>query len=229
MTSIKRIFAAMAAGVMLMAAAPVQALNVGQRVSLNDAVVQLKKDNWTPLVVGQIPLPPNAPTAEEGTIEAEIKPSTPMLMIFSQKGTDKWSIGTRLGDDFTLQAEGNGLNLSAVEDQDTVAVSYKGPASGLKLVPVQQATGGQRCGPADKVDQSLRKSAHLARVIEGVEKDGKATMSFYAAYDRSSKWAVTRTTTDNVTCVMAGGSGYMLSPEREEFVPLWQKNIVKPS
>lgn len=214
----------MAAGLVLVAAVPARALDVGERMSFDHAVEQLKKDNWVPLVAGSVLLSSDAPAAEEGTIESEIKPTASMLMIFNQKGTDKWSVGSRSGDNFVIWAEGHSLNLSPLEDKDTVSVSYK-----PNIIPVQQAAQGSRCGPADKVDLSMRKKDHLAAVIEGVELDGAAKVSFYAAHDNSRKWAVIRTTPDSISCVMAAGTGYILNAERQEFVPVWKQNMLNPS
>ena len=99
MTSVKRIFAAMAAGLVMTAAVPVHALDIGQKRPLDATIEQLKSEKWEPVAMGTIPQPP-APPAEEGTIEAEIKPSVPLLVVFNQKGTDKWSIGTKIGNEF---------------------------------------------------------------------------------------------------------------------------------
>lgn len=230
MSSLKRIFAAMAAGLALAATGPVHAMSVGEKKPIDTAIEEFQKDKWVPLAVGLLPRPP-APAIAEGTIEAEIKQAAPMLVIFGQKGNDKWRLVTQTGDSFVLRAEGEGLKLSPLQsDNDDIKdVSYKGPLLGAQAIPVQQSGGSARCGPAEAMDSGLKQGSNVARVIEGIETGGQAKHAFYAAYDHSAKWVVTRTTPDNMTCIMAAGIEYTLNPQQQVFVPVWKQNQHKPS
>lgn len=224
MTSVKNIFALVAASVSVAAMAPmntIAAMERGYQGSTQAAVQELKQGNWEPVIVGVVPLEQAAAPVEEGTIDEALRPANPMVIIFNQKATDKWRLAVVQGGKFSLQVEGDGLNLSPLEDQNTITVSYR-----MQAGPVQQAGSAPRCGPTDAMKEFLQKGMQATRIADGVENGGQGRMSFYATgAKQGTGWAVTRTDTNNVTCMMMMGKGYHLNQERTEFVPLWKQNM----
>ncbi len=223
MTSVKNIFAIVAASLSVAVTVPLSAIAMekGHQGPTQAAMQELKQENWEPVIIGVVPLSEGMPPAEEGTIDEALRPANPLVMIFNQKTTDKWRLAVVQGDKFSLQADGDGLNLSPLEDQNAISISYK-----MQAVPMQHPESAGRCGPADAMHELLQKNGQAARIADGVQSGGQGLMGFYAtAVDQGAHWAVTRTDTNNVTCILMMGQGYRLNQERSEFTPLWKQNI----
>lgn len=224
MTSLKNIFAIVAASLSVTATTPISAIAMekGYQGSTEAAIQELQKDNWEPVLAGLVPLNQAAPPAEEGTIDGALRPANPLVLIFNQKATDKWRLAVVQGDEFSLKVEGDGLTLSPLEDPNAVSVSYK-----TQAMPGHQAGSVPRCGPADAMNELLQKGMGATRIVDGIESGGQGLIGFYAtAADKGAQWAVTRTDTNSVMCMMMMGKGYHLNQERPEFTPLWKLNMM---
>lgn len=234
MGSIKRL-AAVATATFAALAAPVQALEVGQKRHVDIATDKFKAENWEPVSVHRVGLPesmkpkdndhgfpPGLKTADKNEDSAPAgkdKPpeKTHVLIVFNQKNTDKWRIATIEGNTFQLRAEGDGMVLSpAVEPKEEVPgvdVSYRL----LQPQPVQDSPSGL-CGPMTAFHEKITGEWDMAPVMQGVDKGGKRRYTIYASYTpRHAGWALVGTDTRLISCVQSRGVGFKLDPDRDEF------------
>lgn len=174
-----------------------------------------KKDGDQPSFPGSPLL--KAADAPEGAAPA--KPAVklaPLVLIFNQKGTENWRMGTLEGNTFHLRAEGHSMTLSPVAREsdfvEPLEVSYQ-PATQLKA---QQSAPGM-CGPARQHHEMMVKGKRAAPVFEGVQKDGQVRHTLYASYNPNNPgWAYIETNTNMISCVRAFGQTLILS-DRDEF------------
>lgn len=148
-------------------------------------------------------------------VKPVVKPA-PLLLIFNQKGTENWRMGTLEGNTFHLRAEGNAMTLTPVAHEsdfvEPVEVSYQ-PATQFKT---QQAAPGL-CGPAQQHHEMMVKGKRAAPVFEGIQKDGQVRHTLYASYNPANPgWAYVESNTNMISCVRAFGQTLILA-DREEF------------
>lgn len=223
MISAKKAFAAIAAaGLSATVAIPAQALPPqGQPVPVDQAVEELKREQWEPVIVAlgkDVPVQP----ADEGTIESTAPaPGRPLFVILNHKGTDQWAAAVKLGEQFLLQAQGTGLKLLPLENAAHITVSYKTPVQ--NIAPDTQK---KVCAPDDKFDQAVSQSFGAVKIMEALGPNGEKVGFF--AVPKGDKWLLSQGNEPGVTCINMVGEGYSLNPARQEFIPEWRRNQMKP-
>lgn len=223
MISAKKAFAAIAAaGLSAAAVLPAQALPPqGQPVPVAQAIDELKRENWEPIIAAMGP--EAAPqVAEEGTLEGTApKPARPVFMILNQKGTNQWAAAIKLGEQFLLQGRGTDMKLMPLDNADYKTVSYKMPVQNMP-----PGAPGRLCAPDDKLDQAVSRTFGAVKIMEGIGEGGDK-VGFFAS-PKGDKWLLAQNIEPGVSCISSMGEGYALNPTRTEFVPAWKRNLMKP-
>lgn len=225
---------------MALGMAPAGAIEVGQKRHIDIVRDDMKAGNWDLVSASRVgpaagapadkeddrdddnqPFPgtPILKTSDKPQEAAPVKPAAkpmPIVLIFNQKGTENWRMGTLEGNTFHLRAEGHSMTLSPVAREsdfvEPVEVSYQ-PATQFKT---QQAAPGM-CGPAQQHHEMMVKGKRAAPVFEGIQKDGQVRHTLYASYNPANPgWAYVESNTNMISCVRALGQTLILT-DREEF------------
>lgn len=222
---------------MALGMAPASAIEVGQKRHID--IVRDEMKDWELVSASRVgpaaeapadkqdkkddesPFPDSRVFKAADTPEDAAPPKTsakpvPLLLIFNQKGTENWRMGTLEGNTFHLRAEGHAMTLSPVAREsdfvEPVEVSYR-PAAQLRM---QQAAPGL-CGPAQQHHDMMVKGKRAAPVFEGIQKDGQVRHILYASYNPANPgWAYVESNTNMISCVRAFGQTLILT-DREEF------------
>lgn len=212
MTGIRTIFKAFAAGLFVSSAGLAQGLDLGEMRLLDAAVEELKQDGWRPLALGAV--------ADKSVAAMAFSALRQKIVIFFQPDTDQWRLGTYRAGALILQSEGTALTLLPLQAPAMLKTSFRT----ADLQPVQNTVLSPLCADAMIIDDILKLGSAAVPVIRGIDSASGDILSFYASYQDSSDWALTRTTREGQTCIKLLGDGYILG-EHSSFAPVWKRNI----